>query len=112
MKESKMKNAEIAGEIAGIASKATYTAGAGTIIFGMTAEEFGIVAGVIIGVAGLLINFYFSYQKHKIEAALAKEKMNELKDTADVLNALKDYHGIERRLNDGKDYKGVDRRAK
>lgn len=111
MKASKMKNADVAGEIAAVASKATYTAGAGTIIFGMTAEEFGIVAGVIIGLAGLFINFYFSYKKHKLEAALAKEKINELKDTADVLNALKEYHGVERRKNKGKHYKGVERRA-
>jgi hypothetical protein len=44
------------------ATTATY-GGAGSAIFGgLTANEFAAVAGVVIGVIGLLVNWYYKAQ--------------------------------------------------
>lgn len=43
-------------------SVATYGGAGSAIFFGLTANEFGAICGVVIGVIGLVANIYFKYQ--------------------------------------------------
>ena len=55
-----------------IASAATYGGSSAAIIFGLTANEFAAISGVVIAVIGLLVNIYFKHQHLKIARASAK----------------------------------------
>jgi len=55
--------AEAASAIAAkAASVATYGGAGSAIFFGLTANEFGALCGVVIGFIGLVANIYFKYQ--------------------------------------------------
>lgn len=55
--------AEAASAVAAKASSiATYGGASSAIFFGLTANEFGTVCGVVIGLVGLIANIYFKYQ--------------------------------------------------
>jgi hypothetical protein len=47
-------------------SVATYGGAGSAIFFGLTANEFGAICGVIIGVIGLVANIYFKHQHLKL----------------------------------------------
>ena len=65
----------IEATIAASASKATYT-GAGTSVLGwMLSSEFGMVAGLLIAIAGLLTNFYFQRKRDRREQAEHDRRM-------------------------------------
>ena len=55
-----------------IASAATYGGSSAAVIFGLTANEFAAISGVVIAVIGLLVNIYFKHQHLKIARASAK----------------------------------------
>jgi hypothetical protein len=48
------------------ASVATYGGAGSAIFFGLSANEFGALCGVIIGLVGLVANIYFKYQHLKL----------------------------------------------
>jgi hypothetical protein len=48
------------------ASVATYGGAGSAIFFGLTANEFGALCGVIIGFVGLVANIYFKHQHLKL----------------------------------------------
>ena len=55
--------AEAASAVAAkAASVATYGGAGSAIFFGLTANEFGALCGVVIGFIGLVANIYFKYQ--------------------------------------------------
>lgn len=55
--------------LAATGTKATYT-GAGTFTVGwLLSSEFGILVGIVIGVAGLVMQFYYSRKKDRREEA-------------------------------------------
>ena len=55
--------AEAASAVASkAASVATYGGAGSAIFFGLSANEFGALCGVIIGVIGLIANIYFKHQ--------------------------------------------------
>jgi hypothetical protein len=47
-------------------SVATYGGAGSAIFFGLTANEFGAICGVVIGVIGLVANIYFKHQHLKL----------------------------------------------
>lgn len=47
-------------------SLATYGGAGSAIFFGLTANEFGAICGVVIGVIGLVANIYFKHQHLKL----------------------------------------------
>jgi len=49
-----------------IASAATYGGSSAAVIFGLTANEFAAISGVVIAICGLLVNIYFKHQHLKI----------------------------------------------
>lgn len=52
---------------AGVASKAAITTGAtSAVLFGINAEVVGIVAGIVIGLTGLIYNIWSTERKLKI----------------------------------------------
>jgi len=55
--------AEAASVLAGKASTlATYGGATSAVFFGLTANEFGALCGVVIGFVGLVANIWFKYQ--------------------------------------------------
>lgn len=53
------------------ATAATYGGSAGAVFFGLTANEFVALAGVVIALIGLVVNIWFKWQHLK----LAKSQM-------------------------------------
>ena len=54
---------EVASAVAAKASAvATYGGAGSAIFFGLSANEFGALCGVVIGFIGLVANIYFKYQ--------------------------------------------------
>ena len=59
--------AEAASAVATKASTvATYGGAGSAVFFGLSANEFGTLCGVVIGLIGLVANIYFKYQHLKI----------------------------------------------
>jgi len=55
-----------------IASAATYGGSSAAVIFGLTANEFAAISGVVIAICGLIVNIYFKHQHLKIAQKNAK----------------------------------------
>jgi len=48
------------------ASVATYGGASSAVFFGLTANEFGTLCGVVIGLVGLVANIWFKHQHLKL----------------------------------------------
>lgn len=48
------------------ASVATYGGASSAVFFGLTANEFGTLCGVVIGLIGLVANIWFKHQHLKL----------------------------------------------
>ena len=59
------------------ATAATYGGSGAAVIFGLTANEFAAISGVVIALVGLLVNIYFKHQHLKIARASAKSDEQE-----------------------------------
>ena len=58
---------EVASAVAAkTASVATYGGAGSAVLFGLSANEFGALCGVVIGLIGLIANIYFKHQHLKI----------------------------------------------
>jgi hypothetical protein len=69
--------------IAAIASKATY-AGAGTTITGwLFSSQFGVLAGIVLGVLGLLVNLYFKRRQDVRDQTEHEARMRKLTKTTE-----------------------------
>lgn len=61
--------------VAGWASKATYT-GAGAFIVGwLTSSEFGVLIGLLLGVGGFLVNWYYKARQDRRDEQAHVAKM-------------------------------------
>lgn len=49
-----------------VSSQVTYTGAGSAVFFGIAAEFWGVIFGLIIGVAGLLVNWYYKHKAHKL----------------------------------------------
>jgi hypothetical protein len=49
-----------------VSSVATYGGAGSAVFFGLSANEFGALCGVIIGLVGLVANIWFKHQHLKI----------------------------------------------
>ena len=66
--------------MAALGSKATYTGAGASILGWIMSSEFGILVGIILGVAGFLINWYYKHKQDKREQELHDQRMkNEVK---------------------------------
>lgn len=109
--EEELKAAEA---VVGVATKTSYTAGAGTIIFGFNMNEIGVLSGIIIGVLTLLVNIYFQAKKHKLEVikTCANLGLDELPDVESVKILKDDFLKADRRKNGVGEWDGVERRKR
>lgn len=78
MKDTDAVDQALDATMAAAGSKATY-AGAGASVVGwLTSSEFGVIAGVLIGVAGLAVNWYYRHREHRREQEEHDARMAEL----------------------------------
>lgn len=62
--------------IAEIATGTSYTASAGTIVFGLTVNEWGVLIGTILAIATFVVNWVYRhkhYQLRKQEQGISEE---------------------------------------
>lgn len=55
-----------------LGTKAAYTGATTTVGSWLVSSEFGVLIGVLIGVAGLLVNLYFNHRRDQREAHAAR----------------------------------------
>lgn len=63
--------------MAAIGSKATYTGASTSIIGWLMSSEFGVLAGLVLGVAGLLVNWSYKHKQDRREEAEHRKRMAE-----------------------------------
>ncbi len=61
-------------QLAAIGSKATYTGAGATAVGWILSSQFGVLFGILLGVSGLLMNFYYSRKRDKREEADAARR--------------------------------------
>lgn len=59
------------------ASAATYGGSGAAVLFGLTANEFAAIGGVVIALCGLVVNIYFKHQHLKLARESAKAEQEE-----------------------------------
>jgi hypothetical protein len=64
--------------LAAIGSKATYTGAGATFVGWILSSQFGVLAGVLIGALGLLLNFYFRRRQDAREQQEHEARMRKL----------------------------------
>jgi hypothetical protein len=75
-----MKESTIDASIAAAASKSTYT-GAGLTVTGwLLSSEAAILVGMILGVAGLVVNIIFKVREDRRQERLHQEQIKKLKE--------------------------------
>ena len=73
------QHAAIETTLATAGSKATYT-GAGMTISGwFLSSEFAVLCGILLGVGGLVVNFFFQLKRDRREQREHKARMETLK---------------------------------
>jgi len=44
----------------------TYGGATASVFFGLTAEFWGVICGLLVGIAGLVINWYYKDKAHRL----------------------------------------------
>jgi hypothetical protein len=76
----------IDGTLAAVGTKATYTGAGAASVSWFLSSEFGILVGVVIGVAGLIAQIYYSRKRDKREQAIYELKMTLRSDRHELLD--------------------------
>lgn len=80
---TELANHTMDGTIAAAGSKATYT-GAGMTVGGwLLSSEFAVLIGVLIGVAGFLVNWFYRHRQDERERAEHEARMRSYADGPD-----------------------------
>lgn len=66
--------------IATVASKATYTGATTSVLSWLMSSEFGILVGIILGVSGFLVNWYYKHKHDKREQEAHDQRMKNIND--------------------------------
>jgi hypothetical protein len=53
--------------MAAVGSKATYTGASTTVFAWMLSSEFGILLGIMLGLGGFIVNWYYKHKQDKRE---------------------------------------------
>ena len=59
--------------MAAVGSKATYTGATTSVLGWIMSSEFGVLVGIILGVGGFLVNWYYKHKEDK-----RKQELHEL----------------------------------
>jgi heme/copper-type cytochrome/quinol oxidase subunit 2 len=68
--------------IAAAGHKATMGGAAASSVSWFLSSEFGVLCGIVIGVLGLLVNFWFRRREDKRHQAEHEARMRKLRDSA------------------------------
>lgn len=66
-----------------LSNKATISGGAAATFFGLTANEFAALAGVLLAALGFLVSFYFQFRKDKRDKLLFEEQLRRIQARRD-----------------------------
>lgn len=61
--------------MAAAGSKATYTGATTSVVGWMLSSEFGILVGVVLGLGGFIVNWYYRHKQDKREQAEHDRRM-------------------------------------
>jgi hypothetical protein len=61
--------------MAAAGSKATYTGASTSVVAWMLSSEFGILVGVLLGLGGFGVNWYYQHKRNKREQAEHDRRM-------------------------------------
>lgn len=64
---------------AAIAGKATYTGAGATVLGWLVSSEFTVLAGLLIGVVGLVVKWYYSWREDRRQQIEHEHRMKGLK---------------------------------
>ena len=65
--------------IIAIANKTTVAGGAGATFFGVTANEFAALVGVVVALMSFLVSLYFQLRKDKRDKELYEAQLGQIK---------------------------------
>lgn len=66
-----------------LANRATIAGGAGATFFGLTANEFAALAGVLLAALGFLMSFFFQFRKDQRDKTLFEEQLRRVQERRD-----------------------------
>lgn len=78
--------------ISEVASKTQYGGAGASLLAGLTLNDWGIVAGIVIGSIGLLVNIYFKHKQFKLNQAYIISQQSKHR-AEDVPTGLEKYLG-------------------
>lgn len=61
--------------MAAAGSKATYTGATASVVGWVLSSEFGILVGLLLGVGGFIVNWYYKHKQDKREQAEHERRM-------------------------------------
>lgn len=73
--DSSSANTAFDTTMAALGSKATYTGATTSIVGWVMSSEFGILVGIILGIGGFIVNWYYKYKQDKREQELHDQRM-------------------------------------
>lgn len=76
-KENDMVNQDHASAITAVSDKVMYGGAAGSIFFGLTASEFGILVGALCAIGGFIVSWYYKHKAYVLKRDLHNKLMNE-----------------------------------
>ncbi|CAN7536502.1 holin [Variovorax sp. LjRoot130] len=72
-----MSREAIEATVAAAGSKVTYTGAGASVASWLLSSEFGVAAGLLLGIAGLLVNIYFKRQENLRQQARDEREKEE-----------------------------------
>lgn len=79
MKDQTMEIAN-AGAAASAAGKVTYSGSAAAVGGWFLSNEFAVLMGLVIGVAGFVVNWYYRHKEYKLKERESLARLSELSD--------------------------------
>jgi len=69
------QQATLEASLAAAGSKATYTGASTSVVAWFLSSEFGVLFGILLGVAGLAVNWFYRHRQDKREQAEHEKRM-------------------------------------
>lgn len=71
------EHATLDATLAAAGSKATYGGSGASVVGWLMSSEFGVLVGILIGVGGFCVNWYYRHKQDKREQAEHERRMHE-----------------------------------
>lgn len=75
-----MNKEDFAEKAADIGSKVQYTGATGSIIAGLALSEIGVIIGIIVGICGFFVTWYYKHRAFKIYKQRQELEMEALRN--------------------------------